>query len=363
MAKNEDHAMERQELPSAERGGSSPGRSAPGEEVVFSYADLASFLGCPEEDVRRAVEQQGPVGGVRTLQASKAPYLAIMGFFEARKRGDIVGTFCVLAHGESGEIREKKIWASYGSMEKGFSIDAQWEAVRNAINAIEKPSDTSIYKQCNQVLDSYITPTSINLLYRSPHERESFSSKIKEGLNAVFHIDCFVRVRMEPLTEAQVQAVLAPPQETPSKEEQNLPKEQDFYTVACSPVVDPARGKPVVLLERGDLVEVSFSYSSGLGKLISRYLDKAGKRPSFPMLSKKRLPSGDYIVQVYISEGIEGIFKSSPSLMLRQGQPEQIIGEKGVRKALALFSGDWHMLMVFFFLLAAIFSVAYLYLR
>lgn len=364
MAKNEDHSMERQELPSEERGGGPfPGASASGGEVVFSYADLASFLGCSEEDVRRAVEQQGPVGGVRTLQASRAPYLAIMGFFEARKRGDIVGTFCVLAHGENGEILEKKIWASYGTMEKGFSIDAQWEAVRNAINAIEKPSDSSIYKQCDQVLDSYITPTSINLLYRSPHERESFSSKIKEGLNAVFHIDCFVRVRVEPLAKAQVQKVLVPPKEVPPKEESSLPKEQEFYTVACSPVVDPARGKPVVLLERGDFVEVSFSYSSGLGKLISRYLDKAGKRPSFSVLSKKRLPSGDYIVQVHISEGIEGIFKSSPSLMLRQGQSGDVAGEERMRKALALFSGDWHMLLVFFFLLAAIFSVAYLYLR
>jgi hypothetical protein len=337
-----------------------------GEGVTFSYADLASFLECSEEDVRRAVQQQGPVGGVRSLRASRAPYLVILGTFEARKRGDIVGVFCLLAHGESGEVRDRIVWASYGSMEEGFSIDAQWEAVRNAINAIEKPSDSPIYKQCNQVLDSYITPTSINLLYHSSQEKQAFPQKIKEGFNKVFHIDCFVKIRMEYIEEARVRKVFPPPPASSPEEENKvtaIPEDREVYSVACSPVVDPARGKPVVLLERGDLVDVSFSYSSGLGKLICRYLDNAGKRASFPVVSKKRLPSGDYIVQIHISEGIEGIFKSSPSLMLRQGKSEGLLGSEEVRRTLAFFSGDWHMLVIFLSLLVAIFSVAYLYLR
>ena len=363
MAKNENYSKQRQEIPSTKDNEPDLVVRDVGEGVTFSYADLGSFLGCPEEDVRRAVEQQGPMDGVRTLQASKAPYIAIMGSFEARKRGDVVGAFSILAHGESGEVKEKKIWASYGSMEKGFTIDAQWEAVRNALNAIEKPSDSSIYKQCDKVLDSYITPTSVNLLYHSLQEREAFSSKIKEGLNAAFHMDCFVYIRVEPVTRSRVQKILVPEDLPRQKEESSLPKEQDVYTVACSPVVDPARGKPVVLLEKGDFVEVSFSYSSGLGKLICRYLDKAGKRPSFPVFSKKRLPSGDYIVQVHISEGIEGIFKSSPSLMLRQGSPEASQGVERVKKVLTLFSGDWQVLLVLIFLLVAMFSVAYLYLQ
>ncbi len=336
----------------------------PREEVAFSYADLASFLDCSEEEVRWAVQQQGPVGGVQSLRSSRAPYLAIKGSFEARKRGDIVGAFCLLTHGESGEIRDRKVWASYGAMEEGFSINAQWEAVRNAIDAIEKPSDSSIYKECNKVLDSYVTPTSINLLYRSSKEKQTFPQKIKEGFSKAFHVDCFVEIRMEYLEEARVRSALPPPP-TPSPEEESapLPGEHQIYSVACSPVVDPARGKPVVLLERGDLVEVSFSYSSGLGKLICRYLDNTGKRPSFPVVTKKRLPSGDYIVQIQISEGIEGIFKSSPSLMLRQGKSEGFPGSEQMRHTLALFSGDWHMLVIFLFLLVVIFSVAYLYLH
>ncbi len=364
MAKNENPQDQRQEFPLDEKNEPASGTDTAGGEVVFSYADLASVLECSEEDVRRAVQQQGPIGGVRALRSSRAPYLAIMGTFEARKRGDIIGVFSVLAHGESGDVLEKKVWASYGSMEKGFSIHAQWEAVRNAINAIEKPSDSSIYKQCNQVLDSYITPTSINLLSRSSQEKQAFPQKLKEGLNGAFHMDCFVQIRIEYLEEAAVRAVLPPPPKaSETKTDPEMPGEYEVYTVACSPVVDPARGKPVVLLEKGDVVEVSFSYSSGLGKLICRYLDKAGKRPSFPVITKKRLPSGDYIVQIHISEGIEGIFKSSPSLMLRQGKLENLPGEEAVRRTLAHFATDWHMLLMLLFLLVAIFSVAYLYLH
>ena len=89
--------------------------------------------------------------------------------------------------------------------------------------------------------------------------------------------------------------------------------------VVCRPVLDPVKGKAVSDLQKGDYLVVELEKTGGLATIINKIVERTGENTVFPVTSVERLQSGQALVKLHISNGIEGILRVSADLKLKTG--------------------------------------------
>ncbi|NLA90320.1 MAG: hypothetical protein GX843_01575 [Synergistaceae bacterium] len=64
---------------------------------------------------------------------------------------------------------------------------------------------------------------------------------------------------------------------------------------------------------------VELEKTGGLATIINKIVERAGENTVFPVMSVERLQSGQALVKLHISNGIEGILRVSADLKLKTG--------------------------------------------
>ncbi|MCX7828432.1 MAG: DUF937 domain-containing protein [Thermanaerothrix sp.] len=287
--------------------------------------DLASLLGCSKESVLKAISASGvdQDKAVAMLMAAAPTYVAVKGRFETRRRGDLQGVFCYVAQGVTGEVLDLSFWVGSGGVPDSFDVSAGWEAVRSAIRSLPMSPDRGAYRQLEGLLERMFPPTALNTLFKDPSAVSSKVQAFKEALSQAYKLDMVcsieverfhrIRLEMSPLGKPKE------PQREEPKPEAERPKLAEI-TLHCKPQLDPVRGKSVGDLKVGDLVPVDLDDSSSVGRLISRFVARAGRRVEFPVEAVEQTKGGDAVVKLAVSEGISAVFKMSKDMKIRVAQ-------------------------------------------
>lgn len=315
--------------------------------------DASRQLGIsPEELARVLVDSSDPAAAFSALRSIAPRYVAIKVKFESRRRGEVAGLFCIVADGLTGEVLDKSLWVGRNGLPEGFAIGASWESVMNAIRNLEEPMDSPTYKKVERILDSVFTPTAVNLLFRLEEKPES-PLRIQEMLANEFHLDFIVDIEMERFNRLRAElSKILPDSEIEGKEEAEAAEEEtdkrekklETLQLFCKPHVDPVKGKATSELSLGDLVGVSLDEGGTLARFVANIMAKSDQPLAFPVKAVEHLPSGDYVVRLHISEGIEGIFKGSGEVRVKIFQPGRYIISKTNPAFTVIFIGVFILL-------------------
>jgi hypothetical protein len=277
--------------------------------------DLANLLGCPRESVLKAISASGvdQERAVAMLMAAAPTYVAVKGRFETRRRGDLQGVFCYVANGVTGEVLDLS----------SFDVSAGWEAVRSAIRSLPPSPDRGAYRQLEGILERMFPPTALNTLFKDPSTVGSKAQAFKEALSQAFKLDMLCSIEVERFHRIRLEmSPLGKPKE-PQPEEPKAGGERPKITeitLHCKPQLDPVRGKSVGDLKVGDLIPVDLDDVSPVGRLISRFVARAGRRVEFPVEAVEQAKGGDAVVKLAVSEGITAVFKMSKDMKIRVAQ-------------------------------------------
>lgn len=287
-----------------------------------AFTELCTLLRCSRADVESAIRASrvDPEEAVAILHAAAPTYVAVKGRFEARKRGDLNGGFCIVADGISGQVLDTTFWVGPQALPEAFQVQASWESVRSTLRQIPVLPERTIWRQLEQLLERLLPPTALNLLFRDPEALQAKTAALKDGLSHTFRVDFVCSLQVERFHRLRVDLspiAAAPPPESPPP--QVVPKGPEIVEirVTCRPHLDPVKGRPLKELKAGDLVQVVVEETTGLGRLIARVLARTGRVPSFPVESTEAMPSGDVVVRLSISEGVHGVFKMSGDVRIR----------------------------------------------
>jgi hypothetical protein len=324
---------------------------------VHVVEDLASLLGCPKEAVLSAITSSGVdyEKAVAMLRAAAPTYVAVKGRFETRRRGDVQGAFCYVAEGITGEAKDLTFWVGAGGLPESFDVYAGWESVRAAIRSIPASPDRSLYKQMESLLERLFPPTAINSLFRDPSSapakahslKEALSQSLKLDVSCTLEVERFHRIRLDMSSLGRRDEVPEPKQQ--KEDTKSKPSE---LTLACKPYLDPVKGLSVGELNVGAVVPVDLDDSGPLGRLIGRFLARAGRNAEFPVESVERSPAGDAVVKLAVSDGISAVFKMSRDMKIRvspTSRPEPMSAPRG--GPLALFLGALGLFLLVLILL------------
>lgn len=298
---------------------------------------------------------------VKTLSPS---FIAVKIRFDGRKRQDLGGALCFVARGNTGEILDESFWVSSRSLPETFDITAGWESVRNAIISIGGEPDRSLYSRMLKGAKSVLTPTAINNLFQSMAAKDEILAALEKNFSSIVHYDLIFELNTETFNRVRLETggitleTQAKEAEVRSEESESLPLASlGTIQVACRPVLDPVRGKAVSDLKRGDYIVVEIEKTGGLASIINKIVERGGQSTIFPVISVERLPSGQSLVKLHISKGIEGVLKVGADLRLKSGDPwnKAVAGKKDAFPAGKVIAG------VMGFLLAAL--AFYLFIR
>lgn len=309
-----------------ESGTEETGQGVRGVEGSISFDELAQLLRCSSEDVRAAVAtlDRDPDKARDMLKSLAPAYLAVKGRFEARRRGEVNGGFCIVADGHAGTLLDSVVWAGVYELPQGFTARASWESVRAAITGISAFPDRMMYRKVQSILEPLLTPTAVNVLFQSPDTVTTFIGRLKESLSNQFRVEFIVDLHVEHFNQLRLdmspvgrklESREAPPREDASPKEVRSDVEE--IKIFCAPILDPVHGKPASALRVGDVVEVSFEQAQGLGRFIGRLISRSGLVPAFAVEEVRSLPTGDVSVRLSVSEGIVGAMKLSPTYRIR----------------------------------------------
>ncbi|WP_198469585.1 hypothetical protein [Acetomicrobium sp. S15 = DSM 107314] len=307
--------------------------------------DVSCQLGISPDELAHVLANSSDTAAALSALRSIVPcYIAIKVKFESRRRGEVAGLFCVVADGLTGEVLDKSLWVGRNGLPEGFAIRASWESVTNAIRNVEEPMDNPTYKKVEKIFDALFTPTVINLLFRGEGKPENLL-RIQEMLADEFHLDFIVDLELERFNRLRAELSKALPESESEGEPEEAREERDregpkaeSVQLFCKPYVDPVRGKAISDFSLGDLVEVSLDEGGSLARFVASVMAKSGQPAAFPVKAVERLPSGDYLVRLHISEGMEGIFKGSGEVRVKVLQPGRYAVPK-VSPAFAVFIG------------------------
>jgi len=288
--------------------------------------DVSCQLGISPDELAHVLANSSDTAAALSALRSIVPcYIAIKVKFESRRLGEVAGLFCIVADGLTGEVLDKSLWVGRNGLPEGLAIGASWESVMNAIRNIEEPVDNSTYKKVERIFDAFFTPTIINLLFRGEGKPESLL-RIQEMLADEFHLDFIIDLELERFNRLRAELSKALPEsegeheDTRGEKDKEGPKAESVQ-LFCKPYVDPVRGKAISDFSLGDLVEVSLDERGSLARFVASIMAKSGQPTAFPVKAVERLPSGDYLVRLHVSEGIEGIFKGSGEVRVKVLQP------------------------------------------
>lgn len=290
--------------------------------------ELCALFSCSPEALEVVLRStSGDPSKILALVRTLTPeYIAVKARFDARKRGELGGALCFVARGNTGEILDESFWVSGKSLPETFDIDAGWESVRTAIATIGGTPERTLYTRMLKAAKAIFTPTAINKLFQSRSAKEQILSALGESFSEIVHYDLVYDLKTEIFNKARLEAggisVDEQPKEAPAREEEGESSALGALgtvQVLCRPVLDPVHGKAVSDLRRGDVVMVELEKTGGVSSIISRVFERSGEHPAFPVLSVERLPSGQLLVKLHISTGIEGVLKAGTDLKLRTG--------------------------------------------
>ncbi|EHM09619.1 hypothetical protein TheveDRAFT_0455 [Thermanaerovibrio velox DSM 12556] len=295
--------------------------------------DLANLLGCSRESVLKAISASGvdQERAVAMLMAAAPTYVAVKGRFETRRRGDLQGVFCYVANGVTGDVLDLSFWVGSGGVPDSFDVSAGWEAVRSAIRSLPPSPDRGAYRQLEGILERMFPPTALNTLFKDPSTAGAKTQAFKEALSQAFKLDMLCSIEVERFHRIRLEmSPLGKPKE-PQPEEPKAGGERPKITeitLHCKPQLDPVRGKSVGDLKVGDLIPVDLDDVSPVGRLISRFVARAGRRVEFPVEAIEPAKGGDAVVKLAVSEGITAVFKMSKDMKIRVAQ-EPVVAPKG----------------------------------
>lgn len=292
--------------------------------------ELCSLFSCSPEalDVILKSTSGDPDKLLALVRTLSPEYVAIKMRFDARKRGELDGALCFLARGATGELLDDSFWVSTRSLPDTFDLSASWESVRSTISTMSGNPDRSLFSRMLKASKSILTPTAINKLFKAegPAAKEDIISAFEKSFGGIVHYDMVYDLRTEIFNKARLSAagILKEENQTDQGAAEEVAEQNPMPSIAnvqviCKPILDPVKGKAVSDLVRGDLVMVELEKRDGIAGIITKILDSSGELPIFPVLSVEKLPSGQTLVKIHISDGIEGVLKTGADLKLKIG--------------------------------------------
>jgi hypothetical protein len=285
---------------------------------------LSDQTGIPPEDIKSIFEHsKGDLHKLVDVIKDVAPcYIAVKGKFQPRKKDDLRGAFCLVAQGVTGEILALKSWIGSQNLPESFDIKAAWESVFSYIDKLEVVRGDKNYRRLEDLLYNFFNNTTINKLFSKKLDLNEVQKSLSQVIMSVFKFDLMTEINVEKFNEIRFK--LSPlakkdVEEMQPKGDEEKGQEQivQAITLNCIPMLDAINGKAVADLRENDTVEVSISSSSPVGKFINELFLANKLIPAFKVKSIQTLPSGDYLVHLFISDGVDGVFKSSGELKVK----------------------------------------------
>jgi hypothetical protein len=320
-----------------------------------SVQELCVLFGCTREALEAILSTSSgdPAHIISLVQSLSPAFIAIKLRFETRKRGELGGAACIIAKGSSGEFLDQTLWVSSRELPSSFSINADWEAVRNGIQKIGNNPDRGLFPKILKVLRDVFSPTAVNALFSSPSAKEKIITSLEKAFVDLYHNEAVVEMKIETFNRARLEmAGLGEAREpvvaekTPEPAHSSLPGSVGTIQILCKPLLDPVKGKAVSDLVPGDLLVVEIEKSGGLSGIITKILDRAGEQPIFPVISVEKLPSGQSLIKLSVSKGIEGVAKIGADLRLKTAPVFLFSGPQG--EVLGIVK-KFFMALLFFF--------------
>jgi hypothetical protein len=285
--------------------------------------ELCSMFGCSPDALDQLLSAiRGDPDRVLPLLSALAPaFVAVKVRFETRRQNEFAGAVCIIAKGMSGEVIDETIWVGSTSLPGTFSVESSWESVRNTIQEMTSALERVSYKRVQEPVRKVFSPTAINSLYRSDENIAEMAAEFSSTLTSLFHYDLTVEIHIERFNKTRLDlGGLGEPEKKSSPEEVTVPEDAVLpvgeVRIVCLPALDPVKGRAVSDLRPNDVVIVDLQ-GSGLASILRRTLTRNGTATAFPVLTIEKLQSGQCAVTLAISEGIRGIFKSSPDLRVK----------------------------------------------
>ena len=285
--------------------------------------ELCSLFGCTREalDVLLSSTSADPRHILSLVNTLSPSYVAIKLRFETRKKGEVGGAACVVAEGRSGELVDTTMWVSGRELPASFSIHSDWEAVRNGIQKMGSNPDRALFPKVLQLLREVFSPTAVNSLFSTPPRKEEVISALEKAFMMVYHSEISFELAVETFNKARLETgglgdVGAP---APSESGPEIPLTATMAKVQinCKPMLDPVRGRPVSEITPGEYLYVEVQKTGALSSVIEKILSRAGEHPAFQVTSVERLPSGQFLIKLSISKGIDGLARVSADLRLK----------------------------------------------
>ena len=302
-----------------------------------SVQELCVLFGCTREALEAILSTSSgdPAHIISLVQSLSPAFIAVKLLFETRKRGELGGAACIVARGSSGEFLDQTLWVSSRELPATFSINADWEAVRNGIQKMGNNPDRSLFPKVLKLLRDVFSPTAVNALFSSPSAKERTIALLEKAFIELYHSVVVIEMKTETFNRARLEmaglgetrepvATEKAPESAPS-----LAGSVATIQIPCKPLLDPVKGKAVSDLVRGDLLVVEIEKSGGLSGIITKILDRAGERPIFPVISVEKLPSGQSLIKLSVSKGIEGVAKIGADLRLKTAPAFSFSGAQG----------------------------------
>ena len=285
--------------------------------------ELCSMFGCTPDTLGQLLSTiHGDPEKILPLLSVLSPsYVAVKVRFETRRQNEFAGALCIVGKGMSGEVIDEAIWVGSNGLPRTFTVDASWESVRNTIQELSSVLERVSYKRVREPISKVFSATAINSLFKSDENIAEVTSQFSSALTSQFHYDLVVEIRVERFNKTRLDSGgLGEPDAKPDTQESGVADDVALpvgdIRIACVPALDPVKGRAVVDLRPNDIVVVELQ-GGGLASILRRTMTRNGELSAFPVMTAEKLPSGQTAVTLAISEGIRGVFKSSPDLRVK----------------------------------------------
>ncbi|HOO87498.1 MAG TPA: hypothetical protein PK442_07335, partial [Synergistales bacterium] len=164
-----------------------------------SVQELCVLFGCTREALEAILSTSSgdPAHIISLVQSLSPAFIAVKLLFETRKRGELGGAACIVARGSSGEFLDQTLWVSSRELPATFSINADWEAVRNGIQKMGNNPDRSLFPKVLKLLRDVFSPTAVNALFSSPSAKERTIALLEKAFIELYHSEVVIEMKTE----------------------------------------------------------------------------------------------------------------------------------------------------------------------
>ena len=259
---------------------------------------------------------------------SEAPrlYGALKCCFYTPKRGDILGAFCLVFSGSSGEVLDNVFWVTRSYEEISIDIDVGWREMNKRIPEIGPYEKNLGERLLASLLDTFSPHVRMELI-RHPDDAGQLAivaEDLRKSFERAAHYFLEFNIALERLARKDlVEAGLLPEEasdggtKTDSTDSDEEKKSFAGTLIHCLPIIDPVRGKAVSDLEPGDMVEVVIQSNTGAGGLIQQYLTSTKQDAIFPVASVEKKADEKIYIFLTVNEEIKGLITVTKDLRLR----------------------------------------------